>query len=358
MWCLPIILFACLLLTFEPVYSNPTSPKLSSDEDAKSAPPSPPPRPFGVEVKGGGEEIVVDKQEIIDDGIPGSVKDDTEVAKAHKAFVPHPHIQPPKNPSPTSPLHLPPTGYELSAIIIVLENGNSAFAAESAPHRFPYVPSEGPSPLSTRDLRPSKTVLSHAAMGSSGEWVKSGSGAHGGGDLVVCLSRCEVEVSGGQGERVRTFQAGSSLLFKDYYGAGHRIYSHSEPLQILTINLKRDCVGDDCGEGWMEGNNGTKTTKEIIKKKVQSQVPSNIDILGYVFGGTLAGVGGHFFMKVLPVYVVMVGMGEKAAEIAAEIAAAKAAKEGEEGGEMEKGETDKSKQDAADREAAAAGGAD
>jgi hypothetical protein len=60
--------------------------------------------------------------------------------------------------------------------------------------------------------------------------------------------------------------------------AGHRIYSHSEPLQILTINLKRDCVGDDCGEGWMEGNNGTKTTKEIIKKKVQSQVPSNIDI--------------------------------------------------------------------------------
>ena len=35
---------------------------------------------------------------------------------------------------------------------------------------------------------------------------------------MVCLSRCEVEVSGGQGERVRTFQAGSSLLFKDYYG--------------------------------------------------------------------------------------------------------------------------------------------
>ncbi|GMI37924.1 hypothetical protein TrCOL_g5135 [Triparma columacea] len=408
-----IIIIICLLISLSPSYSTPTSPK-SSEEDDNSTPPQPlPPRPFGVEVKG---EVKGDKgdgddiNEAKGGGPGGGGKDDTEGAKAHKAFVPHPHIQPPKNPSPTSPLHLPPTGYELSAIIIVQEDGNSAFADSSTPHHFPYVTSSGPRPLSTRDLRPSKTYLSHSAMGSSGDWSKSFSGAHGGGDLVICLSSCSVTVSGGDGDRDRTFPRGSSLLFRDYYGAGHRIYSREEPLQILTIELKRDCVGEDCGEGWgNEGNSGNMTTSEIIKERVRSfQTPSKIDVLGYVAGGSLAFLGSYFYMKVLPVYVVMIGMGcgfvmgganlgrvasreaekmyikvkeakvrerltlqardggeggsegerKMKVEMAAEMAAKKAARDGGEEGGGEMGENEKNKQEAADYEAAASGGAE
>ena len=105
--------------------------------------------------------------------------------KGHKAFVPHPHIPPPKSP-PTTPLHLPPTGFTLAAhVIVITSSGRSSFSPSSP--SFKYEENEEGNWLHTRDLKVGKAQVSHAPMGATGDWIRSSvAGQHGGGDLVTC----------------------------------------------------------------------------------------------------------------------------------------------------------------------------
>jgi len=203
--------------------------------------------------------------------------------------------------------------------------------------------------------------------------------------LLPGLSKCEIEVTSGPGDLVRSFPPGSVILFSDYFGTGHRISSHSGPLHILTVEMKKDCVDRDCDDE--VGGNETKSKPiAIIKTTKQALNVRATDVLGWTLGGTASGFLTAALMKTLPVpamcaglvmqFVVLGGiMGGKGAEwIEGKYVKVMDSKPGvkeaieetrgmglgnNEGGkgtkEME--EAEKQQQDAADREAAAAGSA-
>ncbi|GMH78911.1 hypothetical protein TrLO_g8631 [Triparma laevis f. longispina] len=200
-----------------------------------------------------------------------------------KAFVkpkgnpdPPPLMPSPLPKRPEDSIHRPPSGHTLTAIIKSSQKGHSYFSPppNDPPHDYPYSSTQlsAQNFLETVPVPTNEISFLHSPPGTVPNFSKT---IHSHGEVIICLTTCEVEVTGFEDDRnvttsnkrdlKRSFKPGSVLLLLDTFGRGHRI-THTHELKLMSIKIKKDCLKQgDCGP---TGNSSIPNVSPEIAKKL------------------------------------------------------------------------------------------
>ncbi|GMI09537.1 hypothetical protein TrVE_jg10397 [Triparma verrucosa] len=232
------------------------------------------------------QPVPVEKKAFVGDGSVSNVKnEDGKKDKKTAAFVKHEgQSAPPPIPTPPPPkqkdgVHLPPSGYKLTAIIRNTPEGQSFFASPPPKHHYEYlsVPSTQ-NFLETMQIPTDSISFLHSPPGTKPKLEKT-KNTHG--EIIICLTNCEVTVTGfADGSPVtadnssllsRKFSAGSVFLFHDVLGRGHSI-THTHELKLMSIKMKKDCLKSDCGPDNEAGGNGTDHFGKVLTPEAKRKL--------------------------------------------------------------------------------------